>query len=850
MKKATATTIFVRWRKLRRRNKLLTLAGVITALFLVVIYFWLFAGLPSVENVRAGLALPSTRITDRNGKLLYEIIDPQGGRNTVVPLARIPSALVNATVATEDGSFYTNPGIDPVGILRALWINLRGGEVRAGGSTITQQVARNLLLDPNQRAERTLTRKLREMILALRLSARYSREDILALYLNQTYYGNLAYGVQAAAQVYFGKDVSALDVAECALLAGLPQAPGLYDPLRDPAGSKERQKTVLRLMSEAGYLTAAQADDAGKQPLQYARARFPIEAPHFVMAVWDQLAERYPDQLYKGGLEVRTTLDLDWQHAAESIAQRQLRALNQPQPGEPPHNATDAALVALDPKTGQVRAMLGSADYFDENISGAVNMALAPRQPGSALKPFTYALAFDPTRADPWTPSTMLLDIATPFVTRRLESYTPANYGLVEHGPVPIREALASSYNIPAVVTLDHVGVPALIRLLNNLGVNTLADPTRYDLALTLGGGEVRLVDLVAAYAALANEGRPTAPVYILEVKDKSGHVVETWQPRTPALSVIDTRVAYLITDILSDTEARLPSFGTHSALEIARPAAAKTGTTTDFRDNWTVGYTPSLVVGAWVGNADNSPMVKVSGVTGAGPLWNDFMRTVLAGQPEESFAPPPGVHQVEVCALSGLLPTPLCPRTRVDWFIAGTEPTRPDTVYQKFTLDKATGLLAASDTPPDRRTEQVFAVLPQEAREWAAKHGVPQPPGTVSRVASKPGASADSVRVLTPDPYTEFQLTPLTPFEAQQIRFTAAVPPFTVSVRYFVDDEPTQPATAPPFGVWWALVPGSHTVSAEATLADGSTQKSDALPFTVSSYSAPEEKPPSGEQR
>jgi penicillin-binding protein 1C len=835
------------WRGLRRRSKIASIAGVGLMLALIGGYFWLFAGLPSIDNIQAGLALPSTRIYDRQGRLLYEVIDPNGGRNTAIPLSVMPQTLIQATVATEDRNFYTNPGVDLEGIIRAFWINLRGGEVRAGGSTITQQVARNLLLDPNQRAERTLTRKLREIILALQLNARYSREQILAFYLNQTYYGNLAYGVQAAAQVYFGKDASALDLAESALLAGLPQAPGQYDPLTDPATAQGRQKTVLRLMQEAGYISQDQADSAARQPLQFARGRFPIEAPHFVLAVWDQVSKQFPDQAYHGGLEIRTTLDLDWQHAAERIAAQQIDALNRPGPGQTPHNATNAALVAMDPHTGQIRAMLGSVDYFNAQIGGAINMALAPRQPGSTLKPFTYALNMDPRRPDAWAPATMLLDVSTPFVTRRLESFTPANYGLAEHGPTTVREALASSFNIPAVVALNRVGVSALLSLLHDLGVTTLTDPARYDLALTLGGGEIRLAELVAAYSAFPNQGIPVAPQYVLEVKDKAGMVLYQAAPPAPREPVIDPRVAFLINDILSDNGARLASFGSHSALEIARPAAAKTGTTTDFRDNWTVGYTPSLIVGVWVGNTDNSPMVNVSGVAGAGPIWNDFMRLVLKDTPEDGFMPPPGVHQVEVCALSGMLPSPLCPRTRFDWFIDGAEPRYADTLYQKFTLDRRSGLLANAATPPDQRFEQVYAVLPQEAQAWALKNGFPQPPRG-ARLAPAGDASADQgVRILSPDPYTIFQLAPQTPFDTQQIRFTAAAPAGTQRVTYYLDDRVIGTAEEAPYGVWWGLRYGAHTAYAIAEMADGARQRSPAVRFDVQSYVPIEAQPVSG---
>ena len=826
------------WFRQRRRFQQIGLIGLALLLIGAVgIYFWLFAGLPSIDHLSAGLALPSTHLYDRQGRLLYEIIDPHGGRNTAVTLDQVPKALIQATIDTEDRNFYAETlGFDPVGIVRAVGINLRGGEIQSGGSTITQQVARDLLLDPEQRAERTLTRKLKELILAMRLAQQYDHDQVLALYLNQVYYGNLAYGIDAAAQVYFGTDASNLDLAQAALLAGLPQSPAIYDPLSNPAGAHSRQADVLRLMVAAGDITPAQADSAAAETLQFVSSRFPIQAPHFVLGVWDELARLYPEALYQGGLEVTTTLDLDWQQAAEHVITQQLALLNVPTTDAPAHHATDAALVAIDPHSGQILTLVGSADYFNRDSGGAIDMSRAPRQPGSALKPFTYALTFNPNQPAPWTPSTVLYDVSTPFVTRKLESYTPANYALVEHGPVPIREALANSYNIPAVIALDHAGIGVLVDELHALGISTLTDPSKIDLSVTLGGGAVKLIDLTGAYAAFDNGGSPVTPVDILEVRDKNGKVLYHWQPPPPAPPVIDPRVVFLINNILSDDQARIPEFGNHSALQIGRVAAAKTGTTTDFRDNWTMGYTPDLTVGVWVGNADNTPMVNVSGVSGAGPIWNQFIRTAVADQPEKPFPQPEGVQQVTVCSLSGLLPTPLCPTTRVDWFIDGTAPTQTDTMYQSFTLDRATNRLATAATPPNQRYTKVFAVLPQAMRTWAIRNGFPQPP-TAADSGTTASAAQDSaaLRLLSPDPYTIFQLTSVLPDNAQQIRLSAAVPAGTVAISYRIDDQPAGEADQAPWDVWWRLTPGAHQVIAVVTLANGSTQSSAPIPFQVS---------------
>lgn len=832
---ALVSSLRRRWRAYSLRRRLVLSAAALALIALGGFWAWLTWDLPSIDRLEAGLALPSTQIYDRHGRLLYEII-PQadtGGRNTVIALADIPQTCQQAVIATEDLNYYAHPGVDVVGVLRAAWINLQGGETLAGGSTITQQVARTLLLDPEQRAERTLRRKLREMILAVQLAAFYSKDDVLALYFNQSYFGNLAYGIQAAAQAYFGVDAPELSLAQCALLTGLLQSPALYDPLTNPEAAAERQAVVLGLMRDSGFITDEQMTRALAEDLAYASVRFPIEAPHFVMAVIRQLERSYGEALSTRGLRVTTTLDLDWQRAGEDIMRRQLDTLNHPAPGRVPANANNAALVALDPLNGQILTMIGSPDYFDEAIDGAVNAALALRQPGSALKPFTYAAAFDPTLPDPWTPATMVLDVETPFVTRRLESYTPANFGLVEHGPVSVREALASSFNIPAVITLEHIGVPALVELVTNAGITTLARNTNLDLAVTLGGGEVRLLDLTAAYGIFANGGYRVQPSYLLHVEAADGEVLYDWAAPTGSLRVIDERVSYLITDILSDDAARIPGFGRNSALNIGQPAAAKTGTTTDFRDNWIVGYTPDLVVGVWVGNADNTPMQQVTGVSGAAPIWNRFMRAALAGRPELSFTMPTGIIRMDVCSPSGLLPTPQCQRTRTELFIEGTQPTTYDSMYQVIAIDRETGLIADDLTPIERRLAQTFLVMPPEARDWALRTGVPQPPEGRTLVTSDA-----RVRLLDPDPYTIFQISPLVPVETQRLRFTADAAEGVVSVTYRLDDgtDTTDLGSASerPYALWWTLTPGAYSLTAEAAFADGTSAVSDPIPFTV----------------
>lgn len=818
------------------------------------VYAWLAVDLPSPDELYRRRSAPSTRILDRHGQLLYEIIDPHAGRHTPLSPGQIPVECQRAIIATEDANFYSNPGVDLEGILRAAWINVRGGEVLAGGSTITQQLARNLLLDPQERAERTIKRKLRESVLAWRIARRYDKDEVLTLYFNETFFGNLAYGLEAAANTYFGKPAADLDLAECALLAGLPQAPALYNPLIDPKAAQARQSVVLDLMHKQGYIDAEQARLAASERLRFASTPFPIEAPHFVMYVRAWLEQEYGlESIYQRGLVVTTTVDLDWQHTAETVVRNRLKQLQQPplDTGQPGKNVSNAALVALDPYSGEILTMLGSPDYFDPQIDGAVNATLALRQPGSAIKPITYAAAFDPTRADPLSPGDVILDVRTSFPTREGLPYVPVNYDQRYHGPVSAREALASSYNLPAVKVLDRVGVETMASLARRMGITTFDDPAddesgegRFGLALTLGGGEVRLLELASANAAFANGGQRVEPVAVLAVADAEGKLL--YQAREQAHEpVLSPQVAYLISHILSDERARAPAFGEGSVLRLpcpgmqcegSLPAAAKTGTTTDWRDNWTVGYTPNLVVGVWVGNADNQPMERISGVDGAGPIWHDFMQMVLLGRPVREFERPPGIVEVEICSLSGLLPTPYCSHTRKELFIAGNEPKLFDNWYQRFLIDSATGLLADADTPAERIEAQVYVVLPEEAREWARQHGWPEPPA--ASAPSSTGNQDDTPHLVMtrPDPGSIFHVSPNLPLSAQQIEVSAraAGEAVVAEVTLYADGVPLRSFRVPPYRTFWTLEPGEHAFMAQGRAVDGRLLESETLWVSV----------------
>ncbi len=629
--------------------------------------------LATLEALGERQVFQSTKIYDRNGRLLNEVFDE--GRRTRVKLSEVPLHMRQATIAVEDDTFYTNPGVDVAGIIRSAWRLLRYRQIMGGGSTITQQLVRHVAFSYQERVSQSYVRKFKEILLALILTRQRSKDEILEYYLNEIYYGNLAYGAEAAAQTFFGKSIKDVTLAEAALLAGLPQAPLSLDPFTDLEAAKKRQRTVLNLMVKNGFITPEEADAAFKEPLKLTPPKVNLLAPHFVVYVRQQLEEMFgPEQVARGGLTVYTTLDLRFQQLAERLARKHVEELREE------HNLTNAALVALQPDTGQILAMLGSVDYKDDAIDGRVNVAIRERQPGSSIKPITYVTAFQ----QGISPAKVIWDVETEIPLEEGEIYRPQNYDEEFHGPVRLRDALANSYNIPAIKLLREVGIAETLDTAHRMGIRGLQkDPNYYGLSLTLGGGEVTLLDLTTAYATLSNGGKYVPPQAILWVADSEGRVIYEYEPPSPQ-PVLDPRAAYLVTDILSDNAARTPEFGPNSALKVSQPAAAKTGTTNDFRDNWTLGYTPYLTVGVWAGNSDNSPMVHSSGLTGAAPLWHDFMEGVFAspellselreiiGPLPQTFERPDGIVEAEICVLSNLQePTAKCPEKRPELFIA-----------------------------------------------------------------------------------------------------------------------------------------------------------------------------------
>lgn len=692
---------------LLHRIGLFSFLAVFGIFLLFAVVFPIFAlNLPSPDKVvrREGF---STKIYDRNGGLLYDIFTNQ--RRTPIKLEEAPDYLKQATVAIEDKNFYKHQGFDPTGILRAVW-NIAVNRRLQGGSTLTQQLAKNVLLT----SDRTLARKIREFILAVQIERRYSKDEILQMYLNEAPYGGTAWGVAAAADTYFGKSINELTLVESAVLAGLPQRPSAYSPYgSDPKAYINRTKHVLRRLREDGYITKEQEEEAGKQleSVKFIGKGGSLRAPHFVMYVRDLLEQRYgPELIEQGGLKVTTTLDWDLQEKAQKIVSEEISKVEN-------IHITNGAAVVLDPTTGEVLSMVGSKDFSAKDYDGQVNVTLSLRQPGSAIKPVNYVTAL----RKGYTPSTLLIDTPTEFPGGADQPpYKPENYDGKYRGPVEVRYALGNSLNMPAVKMLALVGVKDMLKTAYDMGIKTL-EPTnenlsRFGLSLTLGGGEVRLLDMTSAYSVFANGGLRQDPIAVLKVEDQRGKVLEEYKLRE-GRRVLNRGEAFLISHILSDNQARIEVFGPNSALNIpGRTVAAKTGTTNDLRDNWTVGWTPQVIVGVWVGNNDNSPMKKLaSGISGAAPIWRKIMLEVLGGKPVVQFEIPDNITTAEVDSLSGYRAHDGYP-SRTEYFIKGTEPTEDDPVHAKLKICKGEGKLATpSQIGAGDYDEKEYFVLKEE---------------------------------------------------------------------------------------------------------------------------------------
>jgi len=727
-----------------------------------------------LEAPETRVVVGGTTVVDARGNVLAR--DAGAGLRIPVPLDRVAPVMIEATISAEDRRFYAHPGIDPLAAARALatlpW-------QRSGASTITQQVARRLYLadDPSP----LLVRKGREALIALQLESRRAKDEILSLYLNDAYYGRGAYGVEAAARAFFGISAADLDLAHAAYLAGLPQRPSAFDPAADDTSARARQAYVLERMVADGKISREQAGSALARPISPISAAAAAVSRHFVAYALAELARLRPDLAGQPGLVVETTLDGGLQAEAERLARRQLAALDD-------RNATNAAVVAMEPGTGRIVAYVGGATDGDPAHGGEIDMALNPRSPGSALKPFLYAAAFERG----WSAASQLLDVPTTFLTDD-GAYAPFNYGRAFHGVVPLRTALASSLNVPAVRTLNAIGIEALLEIGHRFGLSTLSAPELYGLALTLGGGEVPLLDLTSAYAALAARGELAEPYAVERVRDASGRVVYERHAAMPR-RVLSPEHAYLVADILSDPDARAMGFGPVAPFEVPFAAAAKTGTSTGFRDTWALGFTPEIAVGVWAGNADGSPMRDVSGAEGAGPIWRDVMSAAAFTRRMTWYDPPPGIVTATVCSPTGLLPGPDCPSPVRELFVSGTEPN----AVERYYVRDESGLVAIDP--------------PREARAWARDAGF--------RLAPRGAAASEPVSVLAPAGGSVFVIAP--ELGRQELVLRAALAAGIDRVRFEVDGRVVAEAGADDPSAVVVLEVGRHTVRAIALLEDG----------------------------
>ncbi|QQG42692.1 MAG: penicillin-binding protein [Candidatus Giovannonibacteria bacterium] len=776
----------------------LAVSGVLLAGALL--FFAASVNLPDLNGFEERRVAQSTKIYDRTGEvLLYDVHGEE--KRTIVPFSEIPRHMKNATIAVEDDSFYQHFGFRPLAFLRAVFVNALRGSFEQGGSTITQQLAKTTLLTP----QKTIFRKIKEIIISFKIEARYSKDEILNFYLNQIPYGNGAYGAEAAAETFFGKHAKDLNVKEAAYLASLPKAPSYYSPYgkhRDELDS--RAAFVLERMRKLGFLSEKEYNNAKNEAVKFSPARAQgIIAPHFVIEVREELNKKFgEDAVEKSGFKVTTALDVDLQSKTEEVINKYAEE------NEKNFNAKNESVVAIDPKTGDVLAVVGSRNYFDIEREGNFNITTAHRQPGSALKPFIYATAFKKG----FTPETVLFDLPTEFNplctpdgkptagVQEDKCYHPQNFDNKFRGPVPLREALAQSLNVPSVKTLYLAGLEESLSTARDFGITSLNEPERYGLTLVLGGGEVSLLELTSAYSVFANDGVRNPYRYILKIEDAEGKII--YEAASEPRNVIDNNIARAINDILSDNKARAPSFGEFSALYFPdKKVAAKTGTTNDYRDAWVIGYTPDVVVGAWAGNNDNSPMEKkVAGFIVA-PWWHEIMEYAAGKLPPSEFvSPDPFLQNV----------SDQRPYARGEWR-GGKE----------FTVDKISGGLATEYTPKELLEKKVVLEVrsilhwvdinsPQlknwedPVRKWAAASGltdqndniipktydsvhVPQNFPRISQIQLSPQKNAydgDDLVVLRPTTEGKYHIEQADYFAGDEYLGSIKLPPFEFALN------------------------------------------------------------------
>lgn len=721
----------------------------VLALAMLFVYFWIT--LPTPQELMTRTVPESTKIFDRNGELLYEVHGEY--KRTLVELENISPYLQNATVAIEDKDFYKHGGISFWAIFRTIVEDIYKRRA-AGGSTITQQFVKNAALT----RDKSLYRKLKEVFLAVQIDAKYSKTDILKFYLNEIPYGRNAYGIEAGSQAYFSKSAKDLTLAESAYLAALPQAPSFYNPQNNRKILDARQKTVLRAMRDQGYISQEEHEKALQENVIFQQAKTALIAPHFVLYVQDYLSSKFgAKSLEEGGLKVYTTLDINLQKSAEAIVKESVEKNSKK------YNANNASLVAIDPKTGQILAMVGSKSYFTKSepegctpgknctFEPHVNVAVSERQPGSSFKPFVYLTAF--TKEHGYSPASMLMDVNTNFGTFNGKAYEPKNYNGQSYGPVSMRKALSGSLNISAVKTLSLVGVEKATQVARNLGITSPLQ--NCGLSLVLGGCEVRLIDHTASFGVIANLGKKNEKTSILKIEDKSGKIIEEYKQKEE--EVIDPQAAYQLISVMTDNEARSYIFGENSPLNFGdKQVACKTGTTNNWHDGWTMCFTPNLSVGVWSGNNNGELLKKgADGVYVAAPIVKKFITESFKTRPAENFERPKGITEVEVDSVSGLLPTQFTPTTKTEIFADYNSPKSYDPVHIGVKINTQTGEPATELTPPDQISTKVYTVFHSERKDnpnwenavisWANQNGYAYPPGSGIIVPPEGGINNDS---------------------------------------------------------------------------------------------------------
>lgn len=785
-----------------------------------LIFFLLFWTNPEIKTQG------TVKIWDRNKILLYESAEKVGRKNPVT-FDKFPKDLIDAVVVTEDESFWDNYGVDVGAVVRAFFQNLTKGEIVSGGSTITQQLARYAVIN-DTKPNRSIIRKIREMLIALRINLSFSKQKIITTYLNEMYFGNLSYGVQSASWTYFGKDISQLSLAESAFLAGLLSAPNSRDPFTDFSRAKQRQEQVLGLMLAKKYINREEAASSVNEKITLTKKSSDLKAPHFVRYVLDRLSELNINS--GNGLNVYTTLDLALFEFSEKIGRKWVSDNGKQ------HGLTNIAVVLLDNKTGEILNMLGGVDYYDTVSSGQVNMSTALRQPGSAIKPITYAVSF----MKGYTPATLIYDVKKVYLTKKNEGYTPNNYDGIFHGPVLAREALASSLNLPAVEMLNRIGLSAFIKTAQEIGLKSLKDVGRYDLSITLGGGEVSLLELTNAYAGFARRGVFKDYYAIEKVTDDGNRILYRYKnvKETPVFGDKSPEIAYLISDILSDPKARMLGFGEKNPLVLSHNAAVKTGTTTDWHDNWTVGYTPSFTVGVWAGNNDNRAMKNLIGVTGAAPIWNQFFEEVLKGKINEEFERPENIIEKTVCKISGFLDDGLCPEKITEKFIAGTEPTEFSNFHKKVLIDIRNNLLANGNCRNGYISEKILVEYPSALYSWARDNRSDLMPKDFSPfcLSTKSLSYSPFIAITSPKNKTVYENAPEM-VANQKIVFEANVSSDIVRIDWILNGKSAGSVNVFPFALPWPPVTGSHILKAVAYSKSGIIIESEQAEFKVVGY-------------